>query len=308
MDTDVIERGDNAPAGPNAASLRRALLLINPNSRRGKEPLDPILRQLADGGLHVAVETFKSPSEVAADIIARKDDVDCVIVCGGDGTMSAAAPGIIETKLPMGILPMGTANDLARTLGIPEDLSKAAEIIVKGKTRGIDLGSVNGHLFFNVASIGLSVELARNLCGETKRRWGRFGYAIAACRALASARPFSAWIREKDEVTRVKTMQIAVGNGRHYGGGNIVEKDAAIDDGHLDLYSLEVQSVWKLAAMMPAFRAGLHGAWREVRTARCLEFDITTREPRPVNTDGELVTFTPAHFRVHPQAVTVYTP
>ena len=106
-------------------------------------------------------------------------------------------------------------------------------------------------------------------------------------------------------VTKVKTFQIAVGNGRHYGGGNVIEASAEIDDGHLDLYSLELGTVWKLAGMLRSFRAGTHGAWDEVRTARCVEFDIETRRPMPVNTDGEIVTSTPAKFLVHPGAITV---
>ena len=95
---------------------------------------------------------------------------------------------------------------------------------------------------------------------------------------LLKARPFTATIREKGEVTKVKTFQIAVGNGRHYGGGNVIEASAEIDDGHLDLYSLELSTVWKLAGMLRSFRAGTHGAWNEVRTARCVEFDIETTQ------------------------------
>jgi diacylglycerol kinase (ATP) len=125
---------------------------------------------------------------------------------------------------------------------------------------------------------------------------------------LFKARPFTATIREKGEVTKVKTFQIAVGNGRHYGGGNVVEASAEIDDGHLDLYSLEFDTVWKLAGLLRSFRAGTHGAWEEVRTARGFEFDIETRKPMPVNTDGEIVTSTPAKFLVHPGAITVLAP
>ena len=125
---------------------------------------------------------------------------------------------------------------------------------------------------------------------------------------LVKARPFTAWITEKGETVKARTFQIAVGNGRHYGGGNVVEASAAIDDGFLDLYSLEMRNVWKLALMLRSFRAGTHGAWDEVRTARCVQFDVRTRRPQPVNTDGEIVTATPARFMVHPEAIAVYAP
>lgn len=292
----------------NATARRRALVLLNPNARQGKTNIDAVLDHMEDEGLQLTVESSLAAGDLSDAIIGRKDDVDCVIVCGGDGTVNAAARGLMETKLPMGLMPMGTANDLARTLGIPPDLQRASEIIVAGRTNAIDVGTVNGHPFFNVASLGLSADLARGLTRETKRRWGRLGYAIAASQVLMQARPFTAWISNKDERIRVKTMQIAVGNGRHYGGGNVVEQSAAIDDGMLDLYSLELKNVAKLAMMIRSFRQGAHGAWDEVRTKRCVEFDIETRTPRSINTDGELVTKTPAHFMVHREAVTAYVP
>jgi diacylglycerol kinase (ATP) len=203
---------------------------------------------------------------------------------------------------------MGTANDLARTLAIPTQLELAADIIIAGNQRKVDLGDVNGHPFFNVATIGLGADLAMGLTAETKRRWGRLGYAIGALKVLMQARPFSATIINREGTSHVKTYQIAVGNGRHYGGGTVIEQDASIEDGTLDLYSLEIDNVWKLALMLRAFRSGTHGAWEEVRTARCVEFDIRTRKPRPVNLDGDIVTQTPAHFRIRPGAITVFAP
>jgi YegS/Rv2252/BmrU family lipid kinase len=283
-------------------------MLVNPNARRGTASLDPIVARLEAGGIDVTIERFNTPDEVAADIARRRNEADLVIVCGGDGTINAAANGVVETGLPMGILPMGTANDLARTLGIPTQLDLAADIIIAGHQRKIDLGDVNGHPFFNVATIGLGADLANGLTSETKRRWGRLGYAIAALKVLMSARPFSATIINKDGEARVKTYQIAVGNGRHYGGGTVIEESATIEDGTLDLYSLEIDNVWKFALMLRAFRSGTHGAWEEVRTARCVEFDIRTRKPRPVNLDGDIVTQTPAHFRIRPGAITVFAP
>ena len=192
---------------------------------------------------------------------------------------------------------MGTANDLARTLGIPDDLDAAADVILAGHRRRIDLGTVNGEPFFNVASIGLATELARELSSDLKRRWGRARLRHRRDPG-AGARPrrFTAWITENGETIRTRTMQIAVGNGRFYGGGTVVAEHAAIDDGHLDLYSLEMRTVWRLALMLRSFRSGEHGAWSEVTTLRGTEFEIRTGSPRPVNADGEIVAETPARL------------
>ncbi|MCX7305805.1 MAG: lipid kinase [Hyphomicrobiales bacterium] len=287
---------------------KRALLLVNPKARRGGEAIDSVIGRLHKGGLDMTTEPFDALPEIARDIVRLRESADLIVLCGGDGTIACGALAVVECGLPLGIIPMGTANDLARTLGIPTDLGEAADVIIAGNTRKIDLGSVNGYAFFNVASIGLSADLAQGLRPEMKKRFGRLGYAMAAARVLTGARPFTATIQAGEKVTRVETFQIAVGNGRHYGGGNVIEANAEIDDGHLDLYSLEFGRVWKLAAMLRSFRAGTHGAWDEVRTDRGVEFDIATRRPMPVNTDGEIVTSTPAKFRVHPQAITVLAP
>ncbi len=287
---------------------RRAVLFINGRARRGQESLEMITKRFQDAGISVSVEPFKGTKELREDCERLKSDTDFFVLCGGDGTIRSSAAAIVEAGLPLGIMPMGTANDLARTLGIPADLEKAADIIIAGHTQKIDLGSVNDHYFFNVASIGISADLAKNLTGKVKKRWGRLGYAFAAIKVLLNARPFGAEIIGSNCSASVRTYQIAVGNGRHYGGGNVIEANARIDDGKLDLYSLEIGSVWKLAFMARKFRNGKHGAMNEVRTERCEEFDIRTRKPRSINLDGELLTQTPAHFKVHPQAITVFVP
>jgi len=286
----------------------RALLLHNAKARQGEGALQPVCERLASGGLEVQVEPFSNLPEIARDVTRLHRNADLVVVVGGDGSISSAAPALIESGLPLGIIPAGTANDLARTLSIPLDFAAAADVIAAGQVRRIDVGMVNGHAFFNVASIGLSSELAQKLDPAIKKRFGRLGYAVAALRILAGAKRFRARITEKGRQTTVSTYQIAIGNGRLYGGGNVVEEGAAIDDGKLDLYSLEMRNLWKLALMMRAFRTGTHGAWNEVRTAKCVEFDIETRRPMPINTDGEIVTATPAHFRVIPRAIAVLAP
>jgi diacylglycerol kinase (ATP) len=287
---------------------RRALLIVNAKSRSGAAQRDLAVERLKDHGIEPVHVDCSRREDLSPLIVQHAKDVDCAVVGGGDGTLNAAAFGVIEAGLPLGILPLGTANDLARTLDIPPDLDSAAQIIADGHTRKIDLGIVNGEPFFNVASLGLSAELAQKLTRDIKRRWGRLGYALVALNVLAHAKPFRATIHSEKEAVRVRTLQIAVGNGRFYGGGNAVEQDAAIDDHHLDLYSLELERAWKLALMARSFRHGRHGAWNEVRAVRAKEFDIRTRKPKPINADGEIVTQTPAHFSIRPAAVTVFAP
>ncbi len=286
---------------------RHVLLIANPKSRNGSKGAEAE-QALRDAGLSVQPIAAGSRHDVVALIRANAGHIDAVIAAGGDGTVNAVAEGLLETGLPLGILPLGTANDLARTLAIPTDLNAAARVIAAGHETRIDLGTVNGHPFFNVASIGLSADLAHALTPQRKRRFGRFAYALTGFQILLTARPFRALIATQSAVTRVKTMQIAVGNGRYYGGGMAVESGATITDGKLDLYSLELGGVWKLLFLARSFRNGAHGLWQEVRTEKCVTFEVRTRLPRAVNTDGDLTTFTPARFEIRPKAVRVFVP
>ena len=289
-------------------SPRRALLIVNPGSRNGETARDAAVEGLRRHSIEPLCRECGSRDELSPLIAEHGKHVNMIVIGGGDGTLSAAASGVMQAKRPLGILPTGTANDLARTLAIPEDLDEALRVIGKGHTRAIDIGSVNGTLFFNVASIGLSAELAQELTADLKRRVGKLGYAVAAIRVLARARPFLARIVTADRDLRSFTLQVAVGNGRFYGGGNIVTQTAAIDDGCLDLYSLEFLHAWRLVLLLRAFRRGEHTAHREVRDLHGQAFEIQTRRPRAVNADGEIVTHTPAVFQVLPKAIEIIVP
>ncbi len=245
---------------------------------------------------------------MARMIGAARSQVDAVVVAGGDGTLNAAAPGLVESGLPLGIMPLGTANDLARSLNIPIDLDAAAAIIATGGTRRIDMGDVNGHLYFNVASLGLGVDLTRALTRDAKRRWGILGYAIAGFKVLSRLRAFHVHIESDGQHQMSRTVHLAVGNGRHYGGGMTISEDASLEDGRLDIYSLEVDKIWRLLMLLPALRSGRTHRWTEIRTLSGQRFSIRTHRPRSINADGEIVTKTPAVFKVLPGAVEVFTP
>lgn len=293
---------------PKTKSRKRALLIVNPKARRGTGSIKAAVDVLVEGGIE-ATEMAIGGNDTMADLIKREaGSYDLVIVGGGDGSLNAAASALVATGLPLGVLPLGTANDFARTLAIPPDPAQAARIIVAGFKSSIDLGEVNGHLFFNVASIGFSAELAADLTEHAKKRWGKLGYAIAAARILARSQLFSAYLDHDGTTEKIRTLQVSVGNGKHYGGGMTVEETATADDGKLDFYSLEVDHWWRLLALLPSLRKGTQGRWDDVRAFQTTEVTIRTSRKRPVNTDGELTTWTPAHFRIRPKAISVFTP
>lgn len=287
---------------------RRGLLLVNRNARNGTASLGEALEILTANGIELI-----EPSGVSCrgdlDRFVRESasTADLVIVGGGDGTLNAVAGAIRDTQLPLGILPLGTANDLARSLGIPVDAPGAAKIIAAGAVRRLDLGDVNGHPFLNVASIGFSVTLARQLTSEAKKRLGVLGYAAAATRVLSQIRPFTASIDHDGKTEVVRTIQMSVGNGRFYGGGMTVESTASPFDGRLDFYSLEIEHWWELLRLVPALRRGTQGNERNVRVFGTQELTIRTRRPHGINTDGELLTSTPAHFTISRAALPVFS-
>ena len=284
------------------------MLLVNHCSRRGAAAAEAAFELLQGAGLEV-LEDAPCNGESLADLVRRrKDRVDLIVVGGGDGTLNAALDGLMEAGLPVGILPLGTANDLARTLGLPTDLAEACEVIAAGHTRRIDVGQVNGKHFFNVASIGLSVQITRELNGDVKRAWGVLAYLKTALSVLFRSRLFHAEIRTPTQSFRVKSVQIAVGNGRHYGGGMTVSEDAAIDDRQLDLYSIEISHFWQILLLLPRLKTGSLANSKYVRTMRGKSFEVITRRSLSVNTDGEITTRTPATFSLRPAALSVFVP
>lgn len=298
-----------APQSAAATSQpRRALLLANAQANQVQDQLPLALQWLRAFGLELIVKTPHAVAELASLIAAHREEVDCVIVGGGDGTLNAVADAMIQAQLPLGILPLGTANDLARTLGVPLQVDQACQVIAQGCLRRVDMGCVNGKHFFNAASLGLSVKISRQLDNQSKKRWGVLAYAFTAAKVLLQTRPFHAEIHGAHGVCRVKTIQITIGNGRFFGGGMTVDEDAMIDDRKLDLYSIEVDHWWQLPRLLWSLRRGQLSHLPQVRTLQGQRFEIRTRRPYWINTDGELTARTPAVFQTVPAALAIYTP
>ena len=287
---------------------RRALLIVNDKSRQGGTDLDAALEVFRRGGVEVFLRQGDGPEEV--DRLIRKNAcrADLVILAGGDGTLHRGAGALLDSGLPFGILPLGTANDLARTLQIPLDLEGAANAIVAGRQREIDLAQANGQLFFNVAHLSVGVHLQNAVSPEMKQPWGSLSYLRALAQTLGDRRSFQVTARHDGGVQSFRSIQVAIGNGRCYGGGMTIAEDAEIDDAFLHLYSIAPLGFWRLCRLVSPLRPGMAKEPAAVRVLRTSQVTLETDHRMPVSADGELITYTPVEFTVLPNALTVYAP
>lgn len=283
-----------------------ALLIINPNSRKGAEAdITDGVKLLEEAGFVLIKADSKSAKDTERLIDQHHKEIDLVIIGGGDGSVNSAAAALYRHNLTLAILPLGTANDLARSLGLPTDLLDVFRIIAANKCRKIDLGAFDGHYFFNAANIGLGTHVTRELTSEIKKRWGVFSYLRAAFAAFKRNRKFQATLIIDGAQHCVTSIQLAVGNGRFYGGGNIIDEAATIDDGVLKLYSLPPKSMWELLSKALWLRAGKQRQMQHIFTAVGHRIEIHTTPGREVYADGEPVCKTPVVFKIIPQALNV---
>lgn len=286
----------------------RLLVVVNSNASRVRQTLGNAIAALIAGGCALDIRPSGDRETLGKLIGDAAADVDGILIAGGDGTINSALPALIDAGKPVGILPLGTANDLARTLGIAADPVEAAEVILAGRRKTIDVGRVNDVHFINVASIGLSVEIAERQDPDLKRQLGTLSYVATALTTIGQASLFAATIQCGDKREKINAYQVAVGNGVFYGGGMKIAADATIDSGVLDIYAIKTASIPDLVAMAPAFVEGRHGDRDTVTTFRGETARIETAKPMPVNTDGEVTTRTPAEFSVLRGALEVFVP
>ncbi|GAC1387652.1 MAG: lipid kinase [Vulcanimicrobiaceae bacterium] len=248
-----------------------------------------------------------APDGGAALMKRYADRVDCIAVGGGDGTLIRAIPGVLASKRPMGIVPLGTFNDLAKTLGIPLDPPAAVETIVSGKQRALDVGRVGDRYFLNEASVGISTHIARRQTPALKKRFGFLGVIGTTLQTLRFARPFRADVRYDGAQESFRTLQLTIANSHHF-GGFITNDKASIDDGNLDLYSLDVKHWTDVFSLIRPIATHKISDSSSVQNRRAKQFEVHTRQPRPIYTDGEPACMTPATFEVLPAAIRVFVP
>jgi diacylglycerol kinase (ATP) len=294
--------------------FERAALVVNTGARTGRQAYDEARHRLSDLDVPLMecfpVDEAARLGEVLQHLV--DEEADLVIVGGGDGTMSTAVDHLAHRGITLGVLPLGTANDFARTLQIPTGVGVACETIASGNVVDIDLGKVGDNHFVNVASLGLSVGVTEALDPRLKRRLGAAAYPIATVTAYRRHVPFSAWLEfpegDHEQVRLDDLLQLAVGNGVHYGGGNVVSPTASIDDHLLDVYAIPKGRFRDHVNVARLLRDGTFVEHHTVLHLTTRSVTVRAEPKQRVNVDGEVVTTTPETFTVDRNALDVVVP
>ncbi|CAN5609419.1 lipid kinase [soil metagenome] len=298
----------------NLVRMRRAALVFNTCARNGEHALSKATEVLEKHGVSprntYAVRDPSRLPETVKEVL--EEGYEFVILGGGDGSVSSVVDFFVGRDAVLGLLPLGTANDFARTLGISSNVEKACETLYSGKVVDVDLGMAGDNYYVNVASVGLGVGVTQALSPELKRRAGALAYPVAAFRAFMRHEPFAASLSFPDDdyepVEHDRLLQVAVGNGRFYGGGMVVAPNSSIDDRSLDVYTIELGRHRDLFGVARYLRSGdfiSNGSVNHYRTSRVY---LETEPEFSVNVDGELVDRTPVNFTVAPNALKIVVP
>jgi YegS/Rv2252/BmrU family lipid kinase len=289
----------------------RALLVTNPHAGNAPPACDAAWLHWRLSAMDWEVLTGPGLLPDAPDATWQQaiDAADRVVVMGGDGTIRRLLPYLSTKPKPLAILPCGTGNDLARSLGIPLDPVQAIEIARSGAARRIDLAEVNGHLFVNVASLGVSAAVSVTLQEETKRRFGTTAYRMAAVREIWRRPPLNLSLFMNGHHHRLTAYQVSIANGVSFGGGWRIADDASLDDHTLDIVVLGRMTIAERWRRWRDATQGSLAATLASATFRAPSCCIEADGPLVANLDGDPVTLAPPlRFRVRPCALSVMVP
>jgi YegS/Rv2252/BmrU family lipid kinase len=304
-----MEARGGADLGDGGGVRRPLVLLVNPASGGGRAlKLLPRVEAVLDSRRAAfRVVRTKSLAHGIDQALGAVGAGELPVVVSGDGMVGAIGGAMAGSETPLGIVPGGRGNDLARVLGIPTDPAAATEIVLAGHDRAIDVGEVNGHRFLGIASVGFDSDANRR-ANEARFIRGNLVYLYAALRTMVSWRAARFTIAIGERRDRMEGYDVIVANSRAYGGGMFIAPDAELDDGEFDV--VKIADMGKLRALYNLTKVfkGTHVHIPEIDVFRASRLSLTASRPFAVYADGEHLTDLPADLRVIPRALRVLVP
>ena len=288
---------------------REAVLIVNAMSRTGEAQFADAKKMLETSGIGlIAAHAIKDPSTLNDTVCnAVRSGAPMVIIGGGDGSLSGTVDDVVDKDCVFAILPLGTANSFARTLGVPLDLEGAVETIVTGQRRRIDLGMINDDYFVNAAAIGLSPMIGDTVPHKLKKYLGRIGYLSWAAWCLVKFRPFRVMLDDGRTQTRLWTTEVRIFNGRFHGGVELAENQE-VDSGEILIQVVTGRSI--ITLMWDWYAKFFKLQSRDATTVefRGQSFRVDTRPHHRISIDGEILARTPVIAKIAARAIEVVVP
>jgi YegS/Rv2252/BmrU family lipid kinase len=288
---------------------RSAALVVNAKSRKGQEAFREACRLLREAGIElVSAEAVTKPELLVTRVCeAVRAGAPMVIIGGGDGSLSSSVDHLVGTDAVFAMLPLGTANSFARTVGITLDIAGAVKVIAEGRPHRIDLGMIDDDYYANCAAMGISPLIAETVPHGLKKWLGRPGYLAWAAVQMARFRPFQLTVEEESgAVHRMDALEVRIANGRYHGGAELV--DTQVDDGEIVVQAIEGRARTKLLWSWGLSLIGPDHARGTVREFRGRRFRIATEPPLPISIDGEVLARTPVNASLARRVVTMAVP
>jgi len=290
------------------APPRRAALIVNGQSRKGRAAFRQACRLLKAQGFSLdSAVALRDPSRLEDTVKAAiASGVPLVIVGGGDGSISCSVDHVVGHDTVFALLPLGTANSFARSLGLPLDVEGAVTAIARGRVAKVDLGMIGDDYFANCAALGLSPLIAETVPHGLKKWFGRPGYLAWAAVQLARFKPFRLTVSGDNGTETLSALEVRIANGSHHGGTELVE--AEVDSGEIVIQVVvgngRSRLLWSWGLSL-IDRAMAKGTLREFRGRT---FRIETDPPLPLSIDGEVLAKTPVTAAVAQKAIRMIVP
>jgi len=286
---------------------RKHLVLVVHGARADRADFRHLVSWVREKGHLVEVRPTWEEGEgvhMAADAAHR--GVDAVVAVGGDGTVNEVVNGLDGYETPLGIIPLGTANDFARQVGIPPDADHAMDVVLQRPPVRMDTLSLNGRRFLNVSSGGMGAEATAETPSEAKASLGPMAYAITGMRKLADYETRRVQFLGAGFEFSGDVLLFTVGNARATGAGTLVAPHASVTDGVLDLCIVEAMPRRDFARVVLSMKHGEHLEHERVHYVQLRDVVIEADEPLTVNVDGEHAELQRLVYRARPADLRVH--